>query len=1242
MGGWPTGRFTYLWIAILFLGIAVGYKYVFVTLENTPEKNARLVEQKLQQELNSVLPTVEKLREVIEQADAPSFNSMLVEHKYPYYIFSNRRIEYWSSNIFTPSYRDIIGEFSVSYIEIPKGKYIVYKEEVSKERRNYEIIFLIPLEENTAVVNEYLKNTKNTYLFTDDNIEIRQFPEPDYQEISLENETLFTVKFGNTYANSDRRSSGIIYALLLISLVLLTVFIFKMLGDYTRNRNIALGFVFLLSCILIVRSTMLLASFPFSFVYVDLFDPRHYASSLVNPSLGDLLLNLLCLLLLGMYLFNHLLRSQFVKKVLGNGKITQTIVAASCIFFSFFWLAVHHQTMKTLNFDSQWAMDITQDLDFDYFKVIGFGIFFISVVIYFLFAHVCFRLFMQLTKDDLRQSAIPLITGVFAFVLFAIILRWDFLVVLLANSLFLLIVLYFKLPRYVGKLQYLTFIYIFAFGLPGSVIGLYANFQYNQSSMDFAKSRLANQILFESEIVTAPLIEEASQRIKEDSYIKDRIISPFGSKLIIGNIVRQEYLSNFDKFNIKVYAFNSRGHPFEEFQVEDNDDDIEDIRGRITEYQTEMPGLYFISRSQGQATVRYMKFVEMKDRGQVIGHILIDMTQKRLVPNSVFPLLLSRSVNSQQIWNANQYSYGVFNDGELQYNFGNFNYHKNLGQLSQRADVIFDKSIRVQGYNHRAFEGVEGETVIISAIEPSLGTRFANFSFLFLIYVFSILLFLIVATVYQSLQHIKINYSTKIQLYLNFAFFTPLIIISVTTVSVIVQTFKSSLENQYIEFARNLSSELSGPLSQLRELEIDRYELTDIVYNMSEVADLDVNVFRTNGRLISSSLMQVYQNKVLSNQIDPRAFVKITEEKESAFIQEEKVGLLNYKNVYVGIRSDETGSIIGILSVPFFASQQDLERNIIEVLANIINIFTFVFIIFLFISFFVSRGLTFPLELITQKIKRTTLSSYNEPLSWNSDDEIGMMVTEYNRMLLNLEESKMALAKSEKESAWREMARQVAHEIKNPLTPMQLTLQHMQRVILEGKDNGHQEKRLNQINSLLEQIATLSDIATSFSDFAKMPAPQTERVDLRLLLNETIDLYNKQELGQIIADMETGKFIVEGDRKWLGRAFSNLIINGFQSVNENEEARIEVSLHTYEGKSARVEIKDNGHGIPQHIRDKVFTPNFSTKFTGSGLGLAITRKGIEHASGRIWFESEEGVGTVFYIDIPLGKQLVAE
>ncbi len=1227
-----TGKiYTYLWFSIVFFLFAIAYKYFFVDIKNTPQQNIVVVSNKLQEEISSIDEKISDLKRTIINSPNLSFSSLLLlEADCPYYVYSNKRIIFWSNNLFTPKYRDVLGDFKLSYVQTKNGKYLIRKEQFLHGSKSFEIVFLIPINEHPAVINEYLKSTYNKKLFTDTNFEISDVSsDQGFHVVEVNGEKLFSVKFGNTYSNIERKSNKIILFLIIFSFVFITIFIKKRLNNFVRSGDVSLGFLFLMSSLFTIRSLMLISRYFYDIVYLDLFDPKHYASSLVNPSLGDLLLNMISLLILGNYIFNNFFKSHATKSIIKSNKRTQFIISIICVFFSFFWLGVHHQTLKTLNFDSQWSMDITQNLEFDYLKVISFLIFFISVVVYFLFSHVCFRLYLQLVRFQGRRYVFSMVFGLIAFLLFALVLRWEFAMIILVNSFFFLGVKFFKLPKSIGKIQYLTFIYFFSFGLPGAIIGIYANYQFSKNNTDFSKSRLANQLLVERNFFTELQLADVAQNISEDIYIKNRILSPYASKLIIEKKIRREYLHNLDKFDVQIYVFNYRGDPFEQFNIKDN---YNDFKSRLSEFSTDTEGLYFINQARGQAIIRYLTFIEIKDRGQLIGYVLLDLTQKRFVPNSVFPLLLNENLYAQQIDDTEQFSYGVFNGGELQYNFGEFNYRKNLPTFIENANKLFDNSVRIGGFDHQAFKGEGDKFVIVSAKKEPVKARFANFSFLFLVYVFSILLILIVVTLYQSIKHIKINYAAKIQLYLNFAFFTPLIIVSITTMSIIIQTFKSSLENQYFKYAKNLSADVSGPL---KEYKGDREAFSDLIFEIAEIADLDINVFINNGRLVASSFFQIYQNEILSSNIDPRAYIKIIEEKELAFVLEEQVGLLKYKNVYVGIRSYDTGSIIGILSLPFFTSHKDLERNIVEVLSNVLNIFTFVFIIFLFVSFFVSRGLTFPLRLITQKIKRTTLSAYNEPLSWKSEDEIGLMVAEYNRMLLNLEASKKALAESEKETAWQEMARQVAHEIKNPLTPMKLTLQHMRRKIEDGTDNEKSENKLKQIGTLLDQIETLSDIATSFSDFAKMPDPRSEKLDISELLRETIDLYNKKELGQIIANINGGNFIIKGDRKWLGRAFSNLIINGYQAAHDQSTAKIEVDLLEISKDIVRVEIKDHGTGIPDHIKDKIFTPNFSTKYTGSGLGLAIVKKGIEHANGKIWFKSEVGAGTIFYIELPL-------
>ena len=297
-----------------------------------------------------------------------------------------------------------------------------------------------------------------------------------------------------------------------------------------------------------------------------------------------------------------------------------------------------------------------------------------------------------------------------------------------------------------------------------------------------------------------------------------------------------------------------------------------------------------------------------------------------------------------------------------------------------------------------------------------------------------------------------------------------------------------------------------------------------------------------------------------------------------------------------------------------------------------LNVFTGIFLLLVVLSFFASRDLTKPLSLVTSRLKRITLSGDNKPLDYKSDDEIGLLVGEYNKMLVKLEESRAALAASEKESAWREMAKQVAHEIKNPLTPMKLTLQHLQRVLANEESPAERS-----IRSLLTQVDTLSDIATSFSAFAKMPIPKSERFDVSMVLQETLILYKNDGSVRLDAIIDQGEFYINGDSKLMGRILTNLILNGIQSVEE-KDPHINVVLEKTNQKSPKtiiIYIRDNGKGIDEETAKKLFIPNFTTKSTGSGIGLSVAKRGIEHAGGKIWFETEPYFGTTFFIELPL-------
>jgi nitrogen fixation/metabolism regulation signal transduction histidine kinase len=268
-------------------------------------------------------------------------------------------------------------------------------------------------------------------------------------------------------------------------------------------------------------------------------------------------------------------------------------------------------------------------------------------------------------------------------------------------------------------------------------------------------------------------------------------------------------------------------------------------------------------------------------------------------------------------------------------------------------------------------------------------------------------------------------------------------------------------------------------------------------------------------------------------------------------------------------------------------------------------------------------------------MKVVNLGKMNEAITWNRDDEIGELVKEYNKMVAKLEESATALAKSEREGAWREMARQVAHEIKNPLTPMKLSIQYLQKAVDNNQPNV-KELSGNVASTLVEQIDHLSKIAADFSQFANIGSTNVERFDLHEVLRSLIDLFRPT------SDLELGwlpvheRIMVDADRTQMNRLFTNLITNAMESYREQTNRKVQISEEKLENR-IRISIRDFGEGIPPEMQQRIFIPNFTTKSSGTGLGLAMCQGIVEQAHGRIWFDTEKGKGTTFHVELPLAE-----
>ena len=239
-------------------------------------------------------------------------------------------------------------------------------------------------------------------------------------------------------------------------------------------------------------------------------------------------------------------------------------------------------------------------------------------------------------------------------------------------------------------------------------------------------------------------------------------------------------------------------------------------------------------------------------------------------------------------------------------------------------------------------------------------------------------------------------------------------------------------------------------------------------------------------------------------------------------------------------------------------------------------------------------------------------------------------------MIGELEYSANKLARSERDAAWREMAKQVAHEIKNPLTPMKLNLQYLQRSIDE-RSADWKEKFKRSSTILIEQIDTLSSIASAFSNFAQMPKSNMAEIDLKKVVENVVDLFSETEKADLSVQIDpTENYLMSGDKDQLSRVISNLVKNAIQAIPEENEGKIIVQLMK-KGFQMILSVEDNGNGIPEDEFDKIFVPNFTTKSTGMGLGLAMVKNIIENHKGNVWFTSSEGKGTVFYVSLPVNK-----
>ncbi|RZK52623.1 MAG: sensor histidine kinase, partial [Hymenobacter sp.] len=481
---------------------------------------------------------------------------------------------------------------------------------------------------------------------------------------------------------------------------------------------------------------------------------------------------------------------------------------------------------------------------------------------------------------------------------------------------------------------------------------------------------------------------------------------------------------------------------------------------------------------------------------------------------------------------------------------------------------MYQVGLVLGGFHHLAVRGLDGRTVVVTTATYSLSGWLSNFSFQLLL---NALLWLLVGAGYLLLRRdrraVQVNFSTRIQLLLNVGILLSLVVVSVATASQVISGYRRDLHRTY---ERRGHTALESLLRR-RDLLADttaRPALAGLVHNVAALTETDLNLYDAQGQLLVSSQPLIFEAGLLGPLLNPQAVVALREHGQGRTLLTERAGSLSFSALYLPIRVPSergaaAGPVLGYVGIPFFDSQKELDNKLTELFTTILNIFTIMGMLFLVLASVATRQLTAPLKLLTERLKRTTLTGQNEVLDYrSSDDEIGLLVREYNTMLEKLDASKRELAAQEKEAAWREMARQVAHEIKNPLTPMKLSLQYLQKAINERRPNA--EELIGRISqTLITQIDVLSDIATSFSTFTNLPTMRPERLDVSAVLQHCTDLFRQQdgdEDGALHLALPAEECTVFADESLLVRTFNNLLLNAKQAVPAGRPPRQEVAL----------------------------------------------------------------------------------
>jgi len=757
--------------------------------------------------------------------------------------------------------------------------------------------------------------------------------------------------------------------------------------------------------------------------------------------------------------------------------------------------------------------------------------------------------------------------------------------------------------------------------------------QINEQKDLEERALYANQLATEKNIATELEYAQISKQVASDGYLKKFIgkSQDVISSVFQENLERRLFPGYWERYEFKFHLFDENHLPIiDKRQLNTNDyDKIVQLISENGEQSALDENIFYINGNIDQFSYIIKQTIYNKDS---LSATLICTLKSKKIPEEIgFPrLLVSSKMNVLE--SIENYSIAKYHNNRLSTKYGAFHYPSSY-------DVILPNNFKKSGsfdyggYNHYALKKHGSSIIILSNKKLSLLETITSFSFLFSLYGLLLLPILL-----------QVNVSRKLRTTFTLAFKIQVVLIGLVLISLLSFGWGSGIfvKNQYNEFTNDVIREKLNSVEFEIKAKLGNFDTLSIATNgnymeyilrkFSNVFFTDINMYDNHGYLLATSRPKVYNVGLLSEQMNPVSYLNMTRYKKSQFIQQENIGDLKYTSAYKPFFNVQ-GNLMGYINLQHFGQQREFENQIQKFLVAIINVFILLLAISVILAVFISNWLTRPLRVLQENLSQVTFGEANVKIEYNREDEIGSLVKEYNKKLEELENTAEQLAQSEREGAWREMAKQVAHEIKNPLTPMKLRVQQLLRVY-DPNDPKSEEKLSSVASSLIEQIDALTKIANEFSTFARMPKPNEETLEITDLIQNVINLFNSEKTVTINYIKSKEDIFVLADKNQLIRVFNNLLKNAIQAIPHEQTGKIIIEVAKLKDQ-VLITIEDNGIGMNEDLQAKIFAPNFTTKSTGTGLGLAMVQQIITNHRGTIHFTSQVDFGTKFTIYLPL-------